>query len=219
MAEDREKDLYLSKDAVKRLIELLLEDVKSKLPNLTGTIPMTVEEANSPDVKDSIPTVLAVFNALSQIDHIKFRLMKGNPGQSFEDYMSDKTPEEVALYLYRTADTPNFDLWIYDSTQGFARVGKDSVSAGDLDLADYWSKTELDINAYWSKEELKLEDIVRREDLADYLKSADLDQYLKKDDIGTMSREELEAIWDEVKSAEVAAVQETQPKVEEDPIE
>ena len=203
MAEDNQKDLYLSRDAVKRLIELLIDDVKGKLPVVIGSIPMTTEEANSPGVKDSIPTALAVFNALSQIDHIKFRLMKGDPGQSFEDYMADKTPEEVALYLYRTADTPNFDLWIYDSTQGFARVGKDSVSAEDLDLSDYWSKTELDINAYWSKDELRIEDIVKREDLADYVKTADLEPYLKRDEIGTMSREELEAIWDEVKAAEL----------------
>ena len=69
------------------------------------------------------------------------------------------------------------------------QVGKDSVSAEDLDLSDYWSKTELDINAYWSKDELSIEDIIKREDLADYVKTADLEPYLKRDEIGTMSRE------------------------------
>ncbi len=199
MPNENVKDLYLSNEAVTKLIELLIDEMKSRIPTLSTVIPMTTDEANSPLVKDNVPTVLAVFNALAQIDHIKFRLMKGEPNQSFEDYMSDKIPEEVALYLYRTADTPNFDLWIYDSTQGYARVGKDSVSAGDLDLGDYWNKNDLDINAYWSKNELKLENFISKDDLAEYAKLVDLDAYLKKEDIGTMTEEQIEAIFNEIK--------------------
>lgn len=199
MPNENVKDLYLSNEAVAKLIELLIDEMKSRIPTLSTVIPMTTDEANSASIKDNVPTVLAVFNALAQIDHIKFRLMKGEPNQSFEDYMSDKIPEEVALYLYRTADTPNFDLWIYDSTQGYARVGKDSISAGDLDLGDYWSKNELNINAYWSKDELKLENFVSKDDLDEYAKLVDLDAYLKKEDIGTMTEEQIEAIFNEIK--------------------
>ena len=201
MPNENVKDLYLSNEAVTKLIELLIDEMKSRIPTLSAVIPMTTDEANLPSVKDNVPTVLAVFNALAQIDHIKFRLMKGEPNQSFEDYMSDKIPEEVALYLYRTADTPNFDLWIYDSTQGYARVGKDSVSAGDLDLGDYWNKNELDINAYWSKNELKLEDLISKDDLAEYAKLTELDAYLKKEDIGTMTEEQIETIFNEIKNS------------------
>lgn len=202
MADVDVKDLYLSNDAVKRLIELMIDEMKSRIPSLISTMPMTPEEANAAEMQDSVPTVIAVFNALAQIDHIKFRLMKGEPGQSFEEYMQDKVPEELALYMYRTVDVPNFDLWIYDASQGYARVGKDSVSAGDLDLGDYWSKEELDINAYWSKEELKLEDFVSSADLELYAKKTDLDAYLRKDDISAMTREDVEAIWAEVLAAD-----------------
>lgn len=195
------KDLYLSNNALRKLITLLVDDVSARLPILQTVMPMTYEEANAADVKDNVPTVLAVFKALEQIDHIKFRLMKGQPGQSFEDYMTGKTPEELALYLYRTADTPNFDLWIYDASQGYARVGKDSVSAEDLDLTNYWSKEELDINGYWSKEELRITDFVSTETLGEYAKLVDLDAYLRKDEIDAMTEEQVEEIFNEVKAS------------------
>lgn len=202
MAElDNTKDLYLSNDAVKRLIELLIDEISTRMPVLASLIPSTAEEANDATVKDNVPTVLAVFNALAKWDHIKFRMLKGAPNQSFESFMESRTPEEMALYLYRTADTPNFDLWVYDATQGYARVGHDSIPAGELGLADYWKKSELDINAYWSKDELSIEDFVTADALKEYVKTTDLEGYVKKEDIGTMTEEQIEAIFQEVKSA------------------
>lgn len=196
------KDLYLSNDSVRKLIELLIAEMKTRVPEVASVIPMTTEEANAADVKDKIPTVLAVYNALSSVDHIKFRIMKGAVDQTFEDYMGDTTPEELALYFYKTADKVNYDLWIYDSQTGYVRVGYDSVSEEDLNLTNYWSKDELDVTAYWRKDELSIDDITGGIDLGNYVTTADLEAYVKKDEIGTMTAEEVEVIFNEVKAAQ-----------------
>lgn len=193
------KDVYMSNDSVKRLIELIMGEVNTRMPDIATEIPMTTEDANSEENKNKIPTVLAVFNALCTIDHIKFRLMKGAEDQEFEDYMLDKTPEELALYFYRPANANKFDLWIYDATSGYARVGYDGVSLEDLGLDGYWSKEELDMNAYWSKEELDIDSITGGIDLGAYAKITDLENYVRKDEIGTMTEEDVEEIFNTVK--------------------
>lgn len=196
------KDLYLNQAAVKKLIELIMNEVRTSIPGIINAIPGTEDEVNKDDVKGKLPTVLAVFNALKTVDHIKFRVIKGNEGQTFEDAMTGKVPEEVALYFYRTTDAKNFDLYIYDSTKGeYFPVGKDTISAEDLGLDQYWSKSELDINAYWSKSELNIEDFVTQQQIEDLVAgSVDLTGYVKKEDLGTLTAEQVEAIWNQVKS-------------------
>lgn len=195
-------NLYMSNEALKQLIELIVAYIEENLPTTADTIPSSATEAAA--AGNAVPTVLAVFNALQTVDHVKFRLVNGASGQSFIEYMANAgaIPEEMALYFYKTVDDANYDLWIYDASgAGYTRVGYDVLSVDDLDLSNYWSKDELDMTAYWSKAELSIDSITGNIDLSAYAKTEDLENYWSKEELAEMPASDVISLWNEVTGA------------------
>lgn len=202
MAEVTNLGSFMQEAALRELLRLIFDEIKNNALATLEELPMdlaTEEEFPEAD-KMKVPTAFAVFKAIKKINHVYLRFVKSEDGKTFEQMMENETPAEMCFYVFKeNSEDSAFDLYFYDSQQGkYVNVGSTDLGNVNVDLSGYWSKEELKItdilSGYWSKEELKLEDLVKVGDI-------DLTQYIRRDEIDTITADDVTAMWNEIKNA------------------
>lgn len=192
---------FMQPKALRELLRIIFQEIKDNTLATLEEIPMDVatEEEFPESEKMKVPTAFAVYKAIKKINHVYLRFIKSEGGKTFKEMMAAETPQELCFYVFKDSSSDNqFDLYFYDSQQGdYVNVGSTDLSGMQVDLSGYWSKEELKIedilSGYWSKEELKIEDLVKVGDL-------DLSQYIRRDEIGTITADDVNTMWNEIKN-------------------
>lgn len=205
--------VVIEREAIEELIRLILDEVKGSALEIqtSNFIPGTSEEANDSDMAKKIPTVLAVFNAMKSIDHLRLKFVKSKNGKTFKQMMEGVTPSEVTFYVFKdSANDQNFDLYLYDAQQGdyisvasSLTVSLPGTAGSDIDFGNFWTKDDFAISDYIKRDEL--EDLLKEyegisKDLEGYLKKEEADEiYLKIEDLEVITATEVRNMFDKVK--------------------
>ena len=121
---------FLDRDGVSELSKAILTKVNVRIED------RIVKSINEDSDHDHVPSVLAVYDIINNMNQVKFKTITG----SIEDI---ENPDSNYIYLQR--DDPLDPIWVlyvYDQEIGWIKVGDSEVN-----LSNYWSKSADDLEA------------------------------------------------------------------------
>lgn len=167
MADDIKTTDYMNQDGVQQLTEKILHEVNRRVKN-------RIVDDIKPDDTTHSPSAAAVYKAIVNKSNYMFTPYIG-------DLSDIGTPRTDTIYLQKfTEEDTTWNMYVYDITVGWINVG-----SPDIDLSNYWSKSEEDMELL--KEKLGINKMVTEDQLIQldentiYSMIAEIDSKLRPD--------------------------------------
>ena len=158
--------LYMDEQGVKDFASQILIEVNKRIAN------RIVDSISATDTTHT-PTAAAVYKAIASKSSYGFTIHTG-------DVSSITEPRTDTIYLQRDSEENTvWSMYVYDINLGWINIGNTQ-----LDLSNYWSKSDEDVTELATKLHDKL----------------GLDDKLSKDEVKTITKEELYAMIADIDS-------------------